>query len=204
MYSIIFVHRALLPLISNIKASVVPTGFMDLLGNKGGIGISFNVGTSSMCIVNAHLAASQFAVQKRIDDYVRISNMIPLRMGSSRRRRLMKNAIDIVKSRTRSGNQISPVHKLKPNLTTKGKTLFHMFDFVFLAGDLNFRSNGTRAIVDSLLKIDAHEILLHNDQLSLLLQIDPVFNGFEEGPLNFRPTYKFDKELGKFRRSWVI
>jgi len=200
-HSIIFVHRSLLPLISNVKATVVPTGFMDVLGNKGGIGISFNVGISSFCIINAHLAASQFAVQKRIDGYARISSIVARRMSSNRGR--IKNVIDIVKSHTRSRNQISPAKDLAPGWPAKEETLLSMFDFVFWAGDLNFRSNGTRAIIDSLLKADAHQILLNNDQLSLLIQVDPTFNGIEEGPLNFRPTYKFDKESGKCKRSYA-
>jgi len=71
------------------------------------------------------------------------------------------------------------------------------FDHVIWGGDFNFRVHGTRDIVDSLLAHNRHDILVDNDQLNMLMQFDKVFAGFVEGPLTFRPTYKFDKGSGK-------
>lgn len=84
-----------------------------------------------------------------------------------------------------------------------GKTLPQAFDRVVWAGDLNYRVNAPRAVVDLLLSKDMHEVLLNNEQLSLERgragrggggEGRPLapFSGFSEGPLNFRPTYKFD------------
>lgn len=86
-----------------------------------------------------------------------------------------------------------------------GRTLPQAFDRVVWAGDLNYRVNAPRAVVDLLLSKDMHEVLLNNEQLSLERGrsgggggggcegggVAP-FSGFSEGPLNFRPTYKFD------------
>ena len=77
--------------------------------------------------------------------------------------------------------------------------LLDVFDFAFWTGDLNFRINGTRRIVDSLLKYNMHETLVNNDQLTTLLKVDPWFVHFAEGPLHFRPTYKFKRDTGEFR-----
>lgn len=81
----------------------------------------------------------------------------------------------------------------------KHNPLPNAFDHVILGGDLNFRIHGTRDIVDSLLAQNRHNILFDNDQLNMLMQFDEVFSGFVEGPLSFRPTYKFDKCSGKLK-----
>jgi len=53
--------------------------------------------------------------------------------------------------------------------------------------------NGTRRMVDLLLLHDHHAVLRFNDQLSVEMARGRVFPHFREGPLHFRPTYKFDK-----------
>jgi len=82
--------------------------------------------------------------------------------------------------------------------------LIDMFDYIFWAGDMNFRINSTREIVDGLLRHDMHEELLHNDELTMLLQFNPMFTGYREGPLNFRPTYKFRKGTGNSSQFFLF
>lgn len=94
------------------------------------------------------------------------------------------------------------------------KTLPQVFDRVVWAGDLNYRINAPRPVADLLLSKGMHEVLLNNEQLSLergrdrdreeMIKIREgggaggdgdrrgLFSGYSEGPLNFRPTYKFD------------
>jgi hypothetical protein len=62
---------------------------------------------------------------------------------------------------------------------------------------LNFRINGTREVIDGMLEYHMHDALLCNDQLTMLLQFNRIFFGFDEGPLNFFPTYKFDHNSGE-------
>lgn len=99
--------------------------------------------------------------------------------------------------------------ELDSNSGDDDKNLPQMFDRVVWAGDLNYRINAPRAVVDLLLSKDMHEVLLNNEQLSRERgkarggeggggggggrgrPLAP-FLGFSEGPLNFRPTYKLD------------
>ncbi|KAG9412901.1 inositol polyphosphate 5-phosphatase [Aphanomyces cochlioides] len=67
------------------------------------------------------------------------------------------------------------------------------FDRVFWCGDLNYRIDGTRRMIDNLLERNFHDVLLVNDQLRKEMLAGRVFQRFREGPLHFRPTYKFDK-----------
>ncbi|KAH6596206.1 hypothetical protein BASA50_005247 [Batrachochytrium salamandrivorans] len=66
------------------------------------------------------------------------------------------------------------------------------FDHVFWAGDLNYRINGTRTLVDKLISDNQLDVLLNNDQLSIEMQKGRAFHGFCESVIRFIPTYKFD------------
>lgn len=97
-------------------------------------------------------------------------------------------------------------------------TLPTVFDRVVWAGDLNYRINAPRGVADLLLSKDMHDVLLKNEQLSLERSRhigkagrggeggtlgDPLvpFSGYSEGPLNFRPTYKFDSGTDTYDTS---
>lgn len=80
------------------------------------------------------------------------------------------------------------------------------FHRVIWAGDLNYRINAPRAVADLLLAKDMHEVLLKNEQLTLERKKDRAtflspFAGYQEGPLNFRPTYKFDSGTDTYDSS---
>jgi hypothetical protein len=71
-------------------------------------------------------------------------------------------------------------------------TVVDRFDYVFWFGDLNYRVNGTRNMVDACLQTRRLEVLLANDQLTLEMKKSHVFQGFSEGAITFVPTYKFE------------
>ena len=74
----VFAARALLPVISDIQSSAVPTGWRNTLGNKGGVAVGFNVGKTALLFINAHLAAHKNAVARRNADWARIDECLPL------------------------------------------------------------------------------------------------------------------------------
>ena len=53
----IFVHRSLLPLISNVQSATVATGIGNTLGNKGGVGIAFQILERKLLFINCHFQA---------------------------------------------------------------------------------------------------------------------------------------------------
>ena len=174
-HMIIMMHSALLPFISAPTSLAVATGLSlpdgQHMGNKGGIGISFKVGGTSLCFINAHLAAHQKAFEKRTAEFSKISLEISKAMGSA-------------------GGEYGELNPLCKS-----------FDHVYWSGDMNYRINGTRSVVDALLEKEMHEVLVNNDQLSLAMKTTTAFAGFSEGPLNFYPTYKFDKGLDTYDSS---
>merc|ERR1711865_1122979 len=78
IHQIIFIHKALLPLVTNVASSAVATGIANTLGNKGGIGISFNLGKTSMLFVNCHLTAHQHKEEDRNKDVDKIERGLKL------------------------------------------------------------------------------------------------------------------------------
>ncbi|KAK9760208.1 hypothetical protein K7432_016027, partial [Basidiobolus ranarum] len=66
------------------------------------------------------------------------------------------------------------------------------FDYTFWFGDLNYRVAEKRSVIDTKLREGDLKYLHAREQLMIERQNGNVFNGFEEGPVNFPPTYKFD------------
>lgn len=66
-------------------------------------------------------------------------------------------------------------------------------DFTFWLGDLNYRVDETLSTDEVFQKVNAGEIetLRAHDQLNIERFNNNVFQGFEEGLLEFAPTYKF-------------
>ncbi|XP_034452780.1 inositol polyphosphate 5-phosphatase K [Hippoglossus hippoglossus] len=66
-------------------------------------------------------------------------------------------------------------------------------DVVFWLGDLNFRINDLdMQVVKSAIDNNKYSMLLEKDQLNMAKDSETVLEGFQEGPLKFPPTYKFD------------
>lgn len=67
-------------------------------------------------------------------------------------------------------------------------------DYLFWLGDFNYRIDGLEdEKVKQLIKEKKYSELIKYDQLSTEKKAGRVLFGFEEGQLNFAPTYKYDK-----------
>uniref|UniRef100_A0A8H8CK11 phosphoinositide 5-phosphatase n=1 Tax=Psilocybe cubensis TaxID=181762 RepID=A0A8H8CK11_PSICU len=73
----------------------------------------------------------------------------------------------------------------------KGKTIQSHENVIWLA-DTNYRIDLDNATVRSLAEHDDFDPLLAADQLRNAMDNRDVFYGYEEGPLLFRPTYRYD------------
>ncbi|XP_072520851.1 inositol polyphosphate 5-phosphatase K [Salminus brasiliensis] len=66
-------------------------------------------------------------------------------------------------------------------------------DVVFWFGDLNFRIEDLEMqVVKAAIDNNKLSVLWEKDQLNMAKDSETVLEGFEEGPLKFPPTYKFD------------
>jgi hypothetical protein len=74
-------------------------------------------------------------------------------------------------------------------------------DGLFFGGDLNYRLDLGKEEVELALLDAGTDELLDCDQLTKARAAGDAFDRFEEGPVYFRPTFKFDKSSGAYDTS---
>ena len=140
---------------------------------KGAVALAVMLFGTSFLFVTAHLTAHQDKVKERVNDIKRIVRNLELPKDLPTRH--------------------------------KSKDVTQNFDCVFWCGDLNFRLAQPREEViqwvsDSRFPREA-PINLHKDQLRGILNEGAVLRGFEEAPITFPPTYKYDPGTQSFDTS---
>ncbi|XP_055345487.1 inositol polyphosphate 5-phosphatase OCRL-like [Paramacrobiotus metropolitanus] len=162
---LVYVLEPLAQHVSNVSAAFIGTGIMGWMGNKGGVGVRLDFHTSELCFVTAHFAAHTEEVERRNEDYRAVSSkMLFTHMDLQ-----AQNAGDWIPKRIKE------------------------HDLVLWLGDFNYRIAALPhadvvAHIDQQRIVDLHE----HDQLRQQMEQKRVFQGFREGAIHFRPTYKYD------------
>jgi len=94
---------------------------------------------------------------------------------------------------TRNANMQAIVHGLQLGRPDTPCDLTNQFDYLFWCGDLNYRISLPRETVLELIENRDWESLKQKDQLLNEKAKGNCFWGFEEGDLNFRPTYRYNR-----------
>ncbi|CAN0902185.1 Type IV inositol polyphosphate 5-phosphatase 9 [Linum grandiflorum] len=157
----VWIRKHLLRHVSQTAVSCVGCGLMGCLGNKGSVSVRFYVGKTSFCFVCSHLASGG-------------------REGDERYRNA--DAGEIM-SRTNFRRPRGYLHNLPR------KILHH--DRVVWLGDLNYRIYLPETTTRFLVQKEEWNVLLEKDQLKAELRKGRVFDGWNEGSIQFAPTYKY-------------
>lgn len=171
----VFVKTPHKPRVKYVHADTVGVGVMGVLGNKGGVSIRMQFYDSTMCFVCTHLAAHRENVVGRNADFSNVFGKTSFDIGE-----------EAIREVIRSGS-------LSQWATGSSAVGVRDHDLVFWLGDLNYRvdeSLSTEKVLELAEKGVLRE-LQDLDQLNIERAAGRVFDGFEEGPLNFRPTYKY-------------
>lgn len=171
LFTCVFVKSSLRERIRNVSAAEVKRGMGGLHGNKGAVCVRFQVDDSSLCFVNCHLAAGQSQSNARHNDVAAIleTNMFPAE----------RDAAVLIDGYTGGGDG--------------SMILDH--ELCILNGDLNYRIDTmSRDTVVKAVKQQNLAKLLERDQLLVARRRNPGFRlrAFEELPITFAPTYKYD------------
>ncbi|XP_071154192.1 phosphatidylinositol polyphosphate 5-phosphatase type IV-like isoform X1 [Mytilus edulis] len=168
----IFIRRDLIWFCSVPDEDQVTTRAVTMVKTKGAVAIAFSFFGTSFVFLNCHFTSDDGKLKDRVSDFQRINSTL----------------------------------KLPKNPTQQGDISAN-FDSVFWLGDLNFRIDKGRRTVEDIVKAIIEqdhpnfEDLLHTDELLNCLLQEKVFQGYQEGRINFKPTYKFDLETDNYDTS---
>ncbi|XP_012531148.1 inositol polyphosphate 5-phosphatase E isoform X2 [Monomorium pharaonis] len=167
LYLAIFIRRDLIWFCSIPEEDSFSTRPGTAFRTKGAVAIALMIFGTSFLFVTAHLTAHQDKVKERVNDI----------------KRIVRN-LDLPK-------ELPSRHK--------SKDVTQNFDCVFWCGDLNFRLAQPREEVIQWITntcfpqqspINMQQTC--KDQLKNILNEGAVLRGFEEAPIMFPPTYKYD------------
>ena len=166
----VFIKRDLIWFCSTPEDGAVSVRMYTPLRTKGAVAVSFTLFGTSLCFIGSHFQASEGNEKARTLDYKMVNESLKLPQA-------------IV---------INPLQK-------SHKEMSNRFDCVFWAGDFNFRITKNRERVINMINAKQHhehphfENLLDNDELTLAMNNDEIFQSYQEGRVTFPPTYKFDR-----------
>uniref|UniRef100_A0A7S2LT51 Rho-GAP domain-containing protein n=1 Tax=Leptocylindrus danicus TaxID=163516 RepID=A0A7S2LT51_9STRA len=171
----VFVKRVHMQRVKYVHVDSVGVGVMGIAGNKGGVSVRLQFYDSTLCIICSHLAAHRENVVGRNADYANILNKTRFDIG-----------LEAVQEVIRSGS----LHQWATGTSSVG-VLDH--DHVFWIGDLNYRIDESIKTEDCLYRAVKGDLqpLIVMDQLNIERARGRVFQGFEEGNITFKPTYKY-------------
>jgi hypothetical protein len=66
---------------TKVSRSSVPTGFLGIAGNKGGVGIRFRFYETDICFINSHFASGDGQTARRNADYQTIESTMAFTDG---------------------------------------------------------------------------------------------------------------------------
>lgn len=219
---LLFVRDDLVGSISDISTSVVKTGIGGMGGNKGAAGVRLRLFETPVTFCCAHLAAHQDGHDDRDAHYHEIVQNMAFSQTGSTDLLLGRGQADRISSsalQAASADRSSPVIYNAAQHSHFGDValLDASHPLVFWLGDLNYRIDLPRSETETLIrqivgndegsrsapmsaaarerafaKERAMDQLRAHDQLFASRRRLSAFDEFEEPPLTFKPTYKFD------------
>ncbi|KAI0169510.1 DNase I-like protein [Hypoxylon sp. FL1284] len=180
LFTCIFVKSTVHTRVRNLSNAEIKRGMGGLHGNKGAIIVRFMVDDTSLCFINCHLAAGQSGASQRHNDIAVImeSSVLPVERDPSVR----------IDSYVGGGDG----------------TMILDHELCLLNGDLNYRIDTmSRDTVVIAVKQNNLTKLLERDQLLVARRRNPAFKlrAFEESPIEFPPTYKYDPGTDNYDTS---
>jgi len=133
-----------------------------------------------MCFVNCHLAAHVEEFQRRNQDFRQIWERMIFACPDGTHKYIKDHEY---------------VHNaMKNRIFVVFTDVLGFFSQIFWFGDMNYRIDPKLMPekVKQYIEKEHFEPILSEDQLKMQMKLGHVFPGFCEGPIKFRPTYKYD------------
>ncbi|CAM9210740.1 unnamed protein product [Hapterophycus canaliculatus] len=174
----VYVRDAHIRAVKDVQATAARVGMMGVMGNKGAVVVHLSLYDSTLCFVCAHMAAKRANIQGRNSDFWSI---------------LAKTAF-VGDPETAWEFRDLPCEFSRGRVEGGVSILDH--DAVFWLGDLNYRISEVVHLDEVIRRCrskDGRAFLLAHDQLNLerARGTRAAFGEFEEAPISFPPTYKY-------------
>ena len=214
---LIFARDDMVQNITDISTAVVKTGIGGMGGNKGGVGVRLKLFETPIVFCCTHLAAHQGGADERDEHYHQIAQDLsfPVSKEGAEELLLGRGGADRISSTAMMASERALLYSAASQVQFGHVGLLDTsHPFVFWLGDVNYRIDLSRSEAITLIqqtydtgatarggagarewefaKERAMEQLRAHDQLNASRTRESAFDEFEEPPLNFRPTYKFD------------
>ncbi|GHP05529.1 hypothetical protein PPROV_000427900 [Pycnococcus provasolii] len=158
--------------VGEVETCAVPCGGPGgMMANKGGVACRLTLYRRSIVFVNSHMAAHQDKVAERNAHYERIASQMHFH-GTPQ-------------FESQSSDVGDP-------FTSEAPALQNLDGGAMWLGDFNYRVNHDYDRARELAIKGSLDELLSREQLAMEMQKGSAFRGFTEGPVRFRPTFKFD------------
>ena len=183
----IFAKSDLVPFIRGIRGATTPVGIMGVMGNKGAVVIRFRIYNTTVCLVCSHLSANRDNVLGRNNDVRSINEKTALYPSLSNAGQLLDGSELVLKD-----NNYKDLSTQWANETAL-PLLIDDHDVILWFGDLNYRIQESipASEVMEIVKRGGSSSLISKDQLNLEMGNKNVFHDYEEGIIDFPPTYKY-------------
>jgi phosphatidylinositol-bisphosphatase len=171
----VFVKAPHKPRVKYVHTDSVGVGVMGVMGNKGGVSIRLQFYDSTLCFTCLHLAAHRENVTGRNADFANVYNKTSFEIGNEAVQEMI---------------QLGSMSQWAMGTASVGVP---DHDLVFWFGDLNYRvdeSIPTERVLELSNAGMLEELIMH-DQLNIERAAGRVFHDFDEGQLQFKPTYKY-------------
>lgn len=175
LFTCVFVKSSIRPRINHVHTGEVKRGMGGHHGNKGALILRMIINDSSICFVNCHLAAGQTQTMHRNNDIAEIleaTTLSPYPLNDG------------------EGAQHEDVFAAGGD-----GSMIMDHEICILNGDLNYRIDtmGRDAVIKQVQQGNLGK-LLERDQLLLSRKKNPGFRlrAFNESPITFAPTYKYN------------
>ncbi|CAF0747756.1 unnamed protein product [Didymodactylos carnosus] len=167
-----------------VSRASVPTGFMNITGNKGGVGIRFRFYETDICFLNCHFASGDGQTQRRNEDYQTIESRMVFTDGPT------YSIKDYIWHTPAPSGANPTTNNGQPVTSRWWKISDH--DIIFWFGDMNYRISQANEQVRKAINEVSMIPLQEKDQLKCEIKLDRVFKNYQEHTIDFIPTYKFD------------
>eukprot|EP00981_Chlorochromonas_danica_P009827 scaffold2831_cov249-Ochromonas_danica.AAC.28 len=181
-------HRAH---IQDVRSSVIYTGGYGVTGNKGGIAVRMDFYDSSLCFVGAHFHANRDnVITRNLDWQTIVDTAVFLPINGK------PNAPPSVPVDRRRYSVSHKQHKAELTYSIP------QHEYIFWFGDLNYRiaTEVEDEDVFSAVQTGDWPGLRAKDQLNIERELGNVFLRYEEGIINFAPTYKYQPGTDNYER----